>query len=93
MKSKPHVDISVNPMGSLPIYSSTRGYDSGATEVASELNGMHISEMPLLLLAAAKQRERDLPCLGCKPRGPAAPIRPEATMPSAWLATCSRCAS
>ena len=55
---KPYVDISVNPMGSLPIYSSSRGYDSGATEVASELNGMHISDMPLLLGGYEQQREQ-----------------------------------
>ena len=46
---KPYVDISVNPMGSLPIYTGPRGYDSGATEVTSELNGLHIGDMPLML--------------------------------------------
>ena len=55
---KPYVDISVNPMGSLPIYSSSRGYDGGTTEVASELNGMHISDMPLLLGGFETQREQ-----------------------------------
>ncbi|MDT9121754.1 penicillin-binding protein activator, partial [Escherichia coli] len=55
---KPYVDISVNPMGSLPIYSSSRSYDSATTEVASELNGMHISDMPLLLGGYEKQREQ-----------------------------------
>jgi uncharacterized protein len=55
---KPYVDISVNPMGSLPIYSSSRGYDSATTEVASELNSMHISDMPLLLGGYEKQREQ-----------------------------------
>lgn len=46
---KPYVDISVNPMGSLPIFTGPRGYDSGATEVASELNGLRIGDMPLML--------------------------------------------
>ncbi|WP_429207680.1 penicillin-binding protein activator [Aeromonas veronii] len=55
---KPYVDVSVNPMGSLPIYTSSRGYDSVATEVASELNGMHIADMPLLLGGYEKQREQ-----------------------------------
>lgn len=55
---KPYVDVSVNPMGSLPIYTSSRGYDSSATEVASELNGMHIADMPLLLGGYEKQREQ-----------------------------------
>jgi hypothetical protein len=55
---KPYVDISVNPMGSLPIYSSSRSYDSATTEVASELNGMHISDMPLLLGGYEQQREQ-----------------------------------
>ena len=55
---KPYVDVSVNPMGSLPIYTSSRGYDSAATEVASELNGMHIADMPLLLGGYEKQREQ-----------------------------------
>ncbi|UBR45921.1 penicillin-binding protein activator [Aeromonas veronii] len=55
---KPYVDVSVNPMGSLPIYASSRGYDSAATEVASELNGMHIADMPLLLGGYEKQREQ-----------------------------------
>ncbi|MFE8730887.1 LppC family lipoprotein, partial [Aeromonas hydrophila] len=36
---KPYVDVSVNPMGSLPIFTGPRGYDSAATEVTSELNG------------------------------------------------------
>lgn len=55
---KPYVDISVNPMGSLPIFTGARGYDSAATEVTSELNGMHISDMPLLLGSYEKQREQ-----------------------------------
>ncbi|WP_421194324.1 penicillin-binding protein activator [Aeromonas enteropelogenes] len=55
---KPYVDISVNPMGSLPIYTGSRGYDSAATEVASELNGLHIGEMPLLLGGFEKEREQ-----------------------------------
>jgi len=55
---KPYVDVSVNPMGSLPIHTSSRGYDSAATEVASELNGMHIADMPLLLGGYEKQREQ-----------------------------------
>ena len=55
---KPYVDVSVNPMGSLPIYTSSRGYDSAATEVASELNGMHIADMPLLLGGYEQQREQ-----------------------------------
>lgn len=55
---KPYVDVSVNPMGSLPIYTGSRGYDSAATEVASELNGMHIADMPLLLGGYEKQREQ-----------------------------------
>ena len=55
---KPYVDISVNPMGSLPIYSSSRSYDSATTEVASELNGMHISDMPLMLGGYEQQREQ-----------------------------------
>ncbi|MGY3915650.1 penicillin-binding protein activator [Aeromonas australiensis] len=55
---KPYVDISVNPMGSLPIFTGARGYDSAATEVASELNGMHIADMPLLLGGYERQREQ-----------------------------------
>jgi len=55
---KPYVDISVNPMGSLPIFTGSRGYDSAATEVTSELNGMHIADMPLLLGGYEKQREQ-----------------------------------
>ena len=55
---KPYVDVSVNPMGSLPIFTGSRGYDSAATEVASELNGMHIADMPLLLGGYEKQREQ-----------------------------------
>ena len=55
---KPYVDVSVNPMGSLPIYTISRGYDSAATAVASELNGMHIADMPLLLGGYEKQREQ-----------------------------------
>lgn len=55
---KPYVDISVTPMGSLPIYTGPRGYDSGATEVTAELNGMHIADMPLLLGGYEKQREQ-----------------------------------
>ncbi|WP_042012401.1 penicillin-binding protein activator [Aeromonas fluvialis] len=55
---KPYVDVSVNPMGSLPIYTGSRGYDSAATEVTSELNGMHIADMPLLLGGYEKQREQ-----------------------------------
>ncbi|MFM5417338.1 penicillin-binding protein activator [Aeromonas veronii] len=55
---KPYVDVSVNPMGSLPIYTGSRGYDSASTEVASELNGMHIADMPLLLGGYEKQREQ-----------------------------------
>ncbi|HHJ4201081.1 penicillin-binding protein activator [Aeromonas veronii] len=55
---KPYVDVSVNPMGSLPIYTSSRGYDSATTEVTSELNGMHIADMPLLLGGYEKQREQ-----------------------------------
>ncbi|WP_425890386.1 penicillin-binding protein activator [Aeromonas veronii] len=55
---KPYVDVSVNPMGSLPIFTGPRGYDSAATEVASELNGMHIADMPLLLGGYEKQREQ-----------------------------------
>ncbi|MGL5224533.1 MAG: penicillin-binding protein activator [Aeromonas sp.] len=53
---KPYVDISVNPMGSLPIYASSRSYDGAATEVASELNGMRIADMPLLLGGYETQR-------------------------------------
>ena len=55
---KPYVDISVDPMGSLPIYTGARGYDSAATEVTSELNGMHVSDMPLLLGEYEAQRQQ-----------------------------------
>ncbi|EKP0293636.1 penicillin-binding protein activator [Aeromonas veronii] len=55
---KPYVDVSVNPMGSLPIFTGPRGYDSAATEVTSELNGMRIADMPLLLGGYEKQREQ-----------------------------------
>ncbi|MFB2863715.1 penicillin-binding protein activator [Aeromonas sp. MdU4] len=55
---KPYVDVSVEPMGSLPIFTGPRGYDSAATEVTSELNGMHIADMPLLLGGYEKQREQ-----------------------------------
>ncbi|WP_236757872.1 penicillin-binding protein activator [Aeromonas cavernicola] len=55
---KPYVDISVNPMGSLPIFTGSRGYDSAATEITSELNGMHISDMPLLQGGYERQREQ-----------------------------------
>jgi len=55
---KPYVDISVDPMGSLPIFTGARGYDGAATEITTELNGLHISDMPLLLGGYEKQREQ-----------------------------------
>ncbi|MGL5948179.1 MAG: penicillin-binding protein activator [Aeromonas sp.] len=55
---KPYVDISVNPMGSLPIYTSARGFDSTAKEVTTEINGLHIANPPLLGPAFSQQREQ-----------------------------------
>ena len=88
---KPYVDISVNPMGSLPIYSSSRGYDGGTTEVASELNGMHISDMPLLLGGFETQREQ-IALLWPQTQGDLLRLFALGLMPSAWQATCRKCA-
>lgn len=47
---KPYIDFNVSQAkGGLATFTAARGYDSASREVLPELNGLHISDMPLLL--------------------------------------------
>lgn len=53
---KPNIDIAVNPMGSLPIFASSRSHDSTSREIMNELNGLQVADMPLMMGGFAAQR-------------------------------------
>ena len=47
---KPYIDFNVSQAnGGLATFTAARGYDSQAREVLPELNGLHISDMPIML--------------------------------------------
>lgn len=47
---KPYIDFNVSQAnGGLATFTAARGYDSQSREVLPELNGLHISDMPIML--------------------------------------------
>lgn len=47
---KPYIDFNVSQArGGLATFSAARGYDDQAREVLPELNGLHVSDMPIML--------------------------------------------